>query len=68
MSRIPPPPKPTRSGSICVRLSADEVEDLERTRVMLGTHWGQRARQSDVIRTALAMLKSELERSAKDGR
>lgn len=64
--KIPAPPDPPRPHTLSIRLSDEEKDDLEATQAMLAKHWKrEKIERADVIRAALAMLKTELETGAK---
>lgn len=64
VAKLPTPPEPKRTEVISVRLSKDELAQLERAKVLLAQHWKRDTEdldRADVIRAAVGMLAEELE-------
>lgn len=64
MAKLPTPPEPKRTEVISVRMSREELVQLDRAKVLLAQHWQRETDgvdRADVIRASVAMLADELE-------
>ena len=64
VAKLPTPPEPKRTEVISVRLSKEELVQLDRAKALLAKHWQREpdgVDRADVIRASVAMLAAELE-------